>query len=102
MKAAFAESFAANMIGPVRAWLSIPCELVADDEIGILKHLSDADVLVSLRFSAGMAEAAPNLRLVQVPGAGLDRIDRTAIRSGLWLANAYGHETGIAEYILGR
>jgi phosphoglycerate dehydrogenase-like enzyme len=48
-----------------------------------------------------MARAAPNLRLVQVPGAGLDRIDRTAIRSDLWLANAYGHEAGIAEYIFG-
>jgi hypothetical protein len=38
---------------------------------------------------------------LRVPGAGLDRIDRTAIRFGLWLANAYGRETGIAEYVLG-
>lgn len=52
-------------------------------------------------FSAGMAAAAPTLRLVQVPGAGLDRIDPTAIRPGVWLGNAYGHETGIAECILG-
>ena len=101
MKAAFAGSFAARMTEPVRERLSIPCELVADDESGILRHLPDADVLVSMGFSAGMAEAAPKLRLVQVPGAGLDRIDRSAIRPGLWLANAYGHETGIAEYILG-
>ncbi|HUB45248.1 MAG TPA: 2-hydroxyacid dehydrogenase [Acetobacteraceae bacterium] len=101
MKAAFAGSFAARMLEPVRSRLSVPCELVADDEAGILEHLPDTDVLVSMGFSAGMAAAAPNLRLVQVPGAGLDRIDRTAIRPGLWLANAYGHETGIAEYILG-
>jgi phosphoglycerate dehydrogenase-like enzyme len=52
-------------------------------------------------FSAAMAEAAPQLRLVQVPGAGLDRIDRPALRTGTRLANAYGHETGIAEYIIG-
>jgi phosphoglycerate dehydrogenase-like enzyme len=39
--------------------------------------------------------------LVQVPGAGLDRIDLTALRPGLALANAYGHEVGIAEYIFG-
>ena len=48
-----------------------------------------------------MAEAGPRLRLVQVPGAGLDRIDRGAMRPGLRLANAYGHEAGIAEYIMG-
>jgi len=36
-----------------------------------------------------------------VPGAGLDRIDSTALRPGTRLANAYGHEAGIAEYIIG-
>jgi phosphoglycerate dehydrogenase-like enzyme len=101
MKAAFAGSFAARLIEPVRERLCVPCELVADDETGILKHLPDTDVLVSMGFSAEMAAAAPHLRLVQVPGAGLDRIDRAALRPGLWLANAYGHETGIAEYIVG-
>jgi len=102
MKAAFAGSFAMRMIEPVRARLPISCELVADDDdTGLLRHLPDTDVLVSMGFSARMAEAAPNLRLVQVPGAGLDRIDRAAIRPGVWLANTYGHETGIAEYILG-
>lgn len=101
MKAVFAGSFAARMIEPVRERLSVPCELVTDDEAGILKHLAGTDVLVTMGFSAEMAMAAPRLRLVQVPGAGLDRIDRAALRPGVWLANAYGHETGIAEYILG-
>jgi phosphoglycerate dehydrogenase-like enzyme len=48
-----------------------------------------------------MGRAAARLRLVQVPGAGLDRIDRSALPRGAWLANAYGHEIGIAEYVLG-
>jgi hypothetical protein len=38
---------------------------------------------------------------VQVPGAGLDRIDRSQLRPGLALANAYGHEAGIADYVIG-
>lgn len=101
MKVVFAGSFAARMIEPVRARLAIPCELVADDEAGVLQHLPGADVLVSMAFSASMAQAGPNLQLVQVPGAGLDRIDRAALPPDVWLANAYGHETGIAEYILG-
>jgi phosphoglycerate dehydrogenase-like enzyme len=59
------------------------------------------EVLVTMVFTREMASAAKRLRLVQVPGAGLDRIDRSALGPGTWLANAYGHEAGIAEYALG-
>ena len=38
---------------------------------------------------------------MQVPGAGLDRIDRGALAPGTALANAYGHDVGIAEYVIG-
>ena len=101
MKAAFAGSFAVSLIDPVRRRLAIPCEIVAGDEAGILDQLGDADVLVSMAFTKELAAAGKRLRLVQVPGAGLDRIDRSQLRAGLALANAYGHETGIAEYIMG-
>lgn len=101
MKVAFAGAFAARLADPVKARLAVPCEVIADDEAAILPRLADADVIVSMRFTAAMAEAAPRLRLVQVPGAGLDRIDQTALRPGTKLANAYGHEVGIAEYVLG-
>ncbi len=101
MKVAFAGSFAAQLADPVRARLALPCELIVDDETGIIPQLADVDVLVSMGFSARMAKAAPRLRLVQVPGAGLDRIDRGALRPRTWLANAYGHAARIAEYIIG-
>ena len=38
---------------------------------------------------------------MQVRGAGLDRIDRTEMPEVAALANVYGHETGIAKYVLG-
>jgi phosphoglycerate dehydrogenase-like enzyme len=101
VKVAFAGWFAARLAGPVRERLSLPCEVIVDDEASIVSQLADVDVLVSMGFSARMAEAAPRLRLVQVPGAGLDRIDRKALRPGTHLANAYGHEAGIAEYVIG-
>jgi phosphoglycerate dehydrogenase-like enzyme len=101
MKVAFAGSFAARLAEPVRTRLSLPCEVIVEDETHIVPRLSDIDVLVSMGFSACMAEVAPRLRLVQVPGAGLDRIDLGAFRPGIRLANAYGHEAGIAEYIIG-
>jgi phosphoglycerate dehydrogenase-like enzyme len=102
MKIAFAGSFAVRLADPVRARLSVPCEVIADgDEARILPRLDDADALVSMGFTREMAAAGPRLRLIQVPGAGLDRIDRDALRPGMHLANAYGHEAGIAEYVIG-
>jgi len=101
MKIVFAGFFAIRLAEMVRANLSIPCESFEGDEAAILPKLADADVLVSMGFTPPMAEAAPQLSLVQVPGAGLDRIDRSVMRPGLRLANAYGHEAGIAEYIMG-
>jgi phosphoglycerate dehydrogenase-like enzyme len=101
MKVAFAGSFAVRLAEPVRAQLAVPCEVIADDEARIMPRLADTDVLVSMGFTKEMAEAGRRLRLIQVPGAGLDRIDRSALRPGMHLANAYGHEAGIAEYVIG-
>jgi phosphoglycerate dehydrogenase-like enzyme len=101
MKVAFAGSFAPRLAEPVRAQLTLPCEIVLGDENAIVARLADVDVLVSMGFTAAMAAAAPRLRLLQVPGAGLDRIDRAALRPGTRLANVYGHEVGIAEYVIG-
>lgn len=94
----FAGTFAARFEEPVRARLGIACDVVVGDEAGIVRQLADVDVLVTMAFTRAMADAAKRLRLVQVPGAGLDRIDRSALRRDVLLANAYGHETGIAEY----
>jgi phosphoglycerate dehydrogenase-like enzyme len=101
LRVAFAGTFAARLEQRVRAHLAIPCDVVVDDEAGIVSRLGDVDVLVTLAFTREMGTAARRLALVQVPGAGLDRIDRSALPAGTWLANAYGHEVGIAEYVIG-
>ena len=93
----FAGTFAASLERPVRAQLNVPCNIIVADEAGIVSQLSDVDVLVTMGFTREMGEAAKRLKLVQVPGAGLDRIDRSALPAGAFLANVYGHETGIAE-----
>src|SRR5262245_3251056 len=101
LQVAFAGTFAARLEQPVRAYLRLPYDVIADDEAGIVSRLSDVDVLVTMAFTREMSRAATRLKLVQVPGAGLDRIDRSVLPAGAWLANVYGHETGIAEYVLG-
>jgi phosphoglycerate dehydrogenase-like enzyme len=101
VKIAFAGSFAVRLAEPVQARLAFPCEVISEDEAHILPRLAETDVLVSMSFTKAMADAGRRLRLVQVPGAGLDRIDRSALPPGVHLANAYGHEAGIAEYVIG-
>jgi len=101
MKVAFAGTFAARLEERVRAHLAIPCDVIVDGERGIVARLPEVDVLVTMEFTREMGAAARRLKLVQVPGAGLDRIDRSALPAGTWLANAYGHDVGIAEYVMG-
>ena len=101
LQVAFAGNFAAGIAPAVRRHLATPCEIIVGDETDLIPRLATVDVLVTLALTAEMARAARRLKLVQVPGAGLDRIDRAALPPGAMLANAYGHETGIAEYVLG-
>jgi phosphoglycerate dehydrogenase-like enzyme len=101
LQVAFAGTFAARLEQPARRHLTVPCEIVVSDEARIVPRLGEVDVLVAMAFTVEMARSASRLKLVQVPGAGLDRIDRSALPDGVLLANAYGHETGIAEYVIG-
>jgi len=94
-------TFAASLEAAIRRNLTIPCEIVVSDEAAIIARLADIDVLVTMMLTHEMAGACTRLKLVQVPGAGLDRIDRSALPSGTWLANVYAHENGIAEYVVG-
>ena len=98
---AMAGTFAASLEPALRAELRVPCTLVVADEHTIVGRLADVDVLVTMAFTREMGAAAKRLKLVQVPGAGLERIDRAALPAGTALANAYGHEVGIAEFAFG-
>jgi len=101
MHVAFAGTFAGTLESKVRDHLRVPVEISLADERAVVATLPGVDVLVTMAFTREMGAAAGRLRLVQVPGAGLDRIDRAALPAGARLANAYGHETGIAEFVLG-
>jgi phosphoglycerate dehydrogenase-like enzyme len=101
LRVAFVGALSASFADRVRAHLALPCDIVLSDETEVVSRLPEVDVVVTLVFTGAMGAAARRLRLVQVPGAGLDRIDRSALPHGASLANVYGHETGIAEYVLG-
>ena len=101
LQIAFVGAFAARLQGLVQDRVGVPCQVIAVDEAAIMPKLPDLDVLVTLVFNREMASAGRRLKLVQVPAAGLDRIDPPALPPGVWLANVYGHEVGIAEYVIG-
>jgi len=101
VKVAFVGAFAVRLADRVKVHLTLPCDVILADEAAIVSQIGEVDAVVTLAFTRQMGMAAHRLKLVQVPGAGLDRIDRSAMPEGASLANAYGHETGIAEYVLG-
>jgi phosphoglycerate dehydrogenase-like enzyme len=101
LRVAFVGALSSSFADRVRAHLTIPCDFIHTDERNAGDVLPEIDVLVTLVFTREMGAASTRLRLIQVPGAGLDRIDRSAMPPGASLAKVHGHETGIAEYVLG-
>jgi phosphoglycerate dehydrogenase-like enzyme len=101
LRVAFVGPLASSFAERVQAHLSVPCDFVHTDEKNVVDALGDIDVLVTLVFTREMAAGAERLRLIQVPGAGLDRVDRAAIPPLASLSKVHGHEAGIAEYVMG-
>src|SRR6266478_4673649 len=91
LKVGIVGTFAASLEDAIRRNLTIPCEIVVSDEAGIFARLAELDVLVTMVLTGEMVRGATRLKLAQAPGAGLDRIDRAAIPSGVWLAKPMGH-----------
>jgi phosphoglycerate dehydrogenase-like enzyme len=56
------------------------------------------DVLVASRFTLTDATRV-SFRLLQMPGAGTDKIAIAAVDPSAWICNAYEHEVPIAEYV---
>jgi phosphoglycerate dehydrogenase-like enzyme len=63
--------------------------------------LEPDDVVVSLRWSRP-DDRIPAFRLLHVPGAGLDRIDMSALAPETVVANVFEHEIPIAEFVMAR
>ena len=90
LRVAFMGTFPAGLVEPVRRRLRTPCEIAVSEELGIVSRLSKVDVLVTMALTEEIGRAATRLKLVQVPGAGVDRIDRAALPDGAALAGVLG------------
>src|SRR4051794_7530101 len=65
-----------------------------------LAAVAGADVVVCSHLSADEAAAAVRARLVQVTGAGLDRVAVGSLRPAATVANTFHHARPIAEHVL--
>ena len=100
------------LLGPIptqcepylRDYLTTPWSIVGvrdvTDRAAVRGALRDADALISVSFEPDMTDAAGKLRLLAVPGAGVDAVQRSALPARCAVTNVFEHETPIAEYVM--
>lgn len=89
-------------LAPVGRLITTPWSIVVADPAdhdGFARAMRDVDAMVSMNWPSHFPPG-PQLRLVQLPGAGTDDIDFGAVPATASVCNAYEHEIGIAEYVL--
>ena len=102
MKALFLGTLAASQAKPIIEFITtdVRTEILDNNEPAqAAAALADADVLLTGAWRSGFP-AAPKLRLLQVPLAGTDGIDVSALPRGVTLCNAYGHEPALGEFAI--
>ena len=84
-----------------RAGYTGPRPQVITDATELAGHGSDIGVLVTKSVTPELLAAAPHLRLVQIPFAGVDSFDLATLkRSGVPLANSHGNREVTAEHAI--
>jgi phosphoglycerate dehydrogenase-like enzyme len=103
LKIVFHGDNAANFRSGIESLLHHSHEIVSVsqglDQADEKEHLETADVLVGVALNQGMPQPK-KLRLLQAPAAGTDGIDRACLPPHAQLANCFGHENAISEYVM--
>ncbi len=73
---------------------------VADenDSHAFAAAVAKADAIISMDWIWDVP--APNLKLLQLPGAGIDEIQFSKLPAATSVCNVFGHDIGIAEYVM--
>jgi phosphoglycerate dehydrogenase-like enzyme len=70
-----------------------------EDVDAVLAALADADIVVGDWPPAADANSAPQLKLMQRAGAGVDKLNRERIPPDAYVCNVYEHSSAIAEHV---
>jgi phosphoglycerate dehydrogenase-like enzyme len=103
MKTLFLGDFGARVSQAVLAKTTQAFDSAALADIGdsqkLIPALAEAEVVVSHIWKKDFP-AAPRLKFLQSPAAGLDLIDLPSLPPGVSVCNVDGHQQAIAEYVL--
>ena len=88
-----------TLLAKVKTPWTVARFLEKDPQEDFSRALADADVLISLLWNSTFPPA-PQLKLIQSPGTGVDFIDFAAVPPGVRVCNCYGHAEGTAEYVM--
>ena len=77
--------------------MELPAEAAYSSEYD--PQIAGSDVVITLKYRRTGGKG-PGFRVLQVPGAGLDGIDRSSLPAGCVLCNVYEHQIPIAEYVM--
>ena len=69
------------------------------DQPGEREHYESADVVIGIKLNADMPQPI-KARLFHAPAAGTDAVNTALLPAQCTLANCFGHENAIAEYVL--
>ena len=69
------------------------------DQTGEREHYESADVVIGVKLQADMPRPL-KARLFHAPAAGTDAVNTTLLPAHCTLANCFGHENAIAEYVI--
>jgi len=84
-----------------RAGYTGPRPQVITDATELARHGGDIGALVTKSVTPELLAAAPHLRLVQIPFAGVDSLDLATLkRAGVPLANSHGNREVTAEHAI--
>jgi phosphoglycerate dehydrogenase-like enzyme len=84
------------LIGPEHNITDLSDEL---DQPGERAHYENADVVIGIQLNARMP-APLKARLFHAPAAGTDAVNPSLLPASCVLANCFGHENAIAEYVM--
>ncbi len=69
------------------------------DQVGERGHYESADVVIGIKLNDGMP-IPRQARLFHAPAAGTDAVNTALLPAQCALANCFGHENAIAEYVM--
>jgi phosphoglycerate dehydrogenase-like enzyme len=103
LKVVFHGDNAANFRPGIENLLNHPHQIISLsqglDQSGEIAHFESADVVVGVALNQSMP-IPHKMKLLHAPAAGTDSIDRACLPPQAKLANCFGHENAISEYVM--